>query len=212
MKRFLLLLTLLCQLAYSEFSGIVTLGLAYKQDLNSSIQDSVAFSLLMIIRNGNFAFEGNRASYNLGTVWGLTIAPVVKIEQEDKIIESGLQLTTKLPWESFLQLNTFFDVSATHQSYQAELMIFRRFSINNLSLLPSFALQYDDKQRFNYLYGVNESALNIEFELLSIYQFAPSWNIASTFFINYYDEKVLQIPDLNRQLTMKLSLGVGYTF
>jgi len=91
-------------------------------------------------------------------------------------------------------------------------MIFRRFSINNLSLLPSFALQYDDKQRFNYLYGVNESALNIEFELLSIYQFAPSWNIASTFFINYYDEKVLQIPDLNRQLTMKLSLGVGYTF
>jgi len=213
MSRILLLLLLSSQFLLATFSGIITPGIVLKQNLDTTVSHTVSANLLMILRYNDFAFEGNRLSYNLGSVLNTTIAPVIKIEQEDKIIESGLQLTHKIAFDHFIQLNTFFDTSNTHSGYQIELMLFKRFNPNNkLFLLPSLALQYDNADRFSYLYDVSQNSLNLEFELLTIYDITPSWNLASTFFVNYYDEKILTNLTFDRQLIYRLSLGLGYTF
>jgi len=205
--KYLLLLSLTTSLLFAKVAGFVALGLGYDEDIYET-KGEVVPSGLAIIRHENIAIEGNRISYNMTRASLLNIALIARAQ--DELLDLGLQLTLPLPADFRFQINSFSDIS--NYGYALEGMIFRRFSVSNLELVPSIALEHNSKDRTQFLYALPIKSVHLEAELLTIYNISKRYNLASTLFYNLYDKDVLQNSLIQSRERWRFSIGVGYRF
>jgi hypothetical protein len=205
--RAVLLFFLLSSHLLAEISGFVAVGLGYKEDIYEN-EGAVAPAAFAILRSENYSIEGNRFFYDLTRVSDTSIAMIARAK--DKLLDLGVQLTQPLPAGLRLQLNSFADV--TNHGYALETMLFKRYTLLGIELIPSFAVEYDSQERTHYLYDIASDSFNIEAELLSIYNISEDLNLASTIFYNLYDEKVVQNSLIKTRSAWRVSLGMGYRF
>ena len=206
--RYLFYLFLTTKLLFSQATGFLALGAGYTQELYRDEDDAFAPAIFAIVRDGAYSLEGNRFSIGLGSFYDLQIASITRVQ--DTLFDTGLQLTLPLIADLRFQINTLFNVE--QNGFAVEGMLFRRFKLGDLEMIPSLAYEYDSARHFDAAFDVHEKGVNFEFELLTIYDMDEKYNLVNTIFYNRYDEKVLLNSRIDRRDIWRTTLAIGYRF
>ncbi len=206
--RYLIALVMMMHVLFADPQGILAVGVGYKEELYHYQADGPALGIIAIVRDELYSLEGNRLSMGLAQLGTMHIASVTRIQEG--LLDTGLQFTLPLAADLRFQMNTLFNVMQDGAAVEA--MLYRRFTLGNLEMIPSVAYEYVSSRYLDASFEVHEEAVHFEAELLSIYRLSKKYAILNTIFYNHYDAKVLQNSRIDDRDTYRTTLALGYYF
>ena len=174
-----------------------------------------------------FFIEANRAGYTIyrdGVYFASVVAQIrthqyrVKangLSERKKAIEAGFHIGRRLGNKFNARFAILQDISKTHKSWEAELLIYRAEHFGNLRLLTAIGLQLQSSGLVNYYYGTStyhpDKALGAELEMIATYRL-QKWAVFSGLRMYWYNKSVSSSSIAAAANITQFFSGFGYYF
>lgn len=246
MKKTLLLLvaTGFLALLHADESNEIQIGLGvlHSSKLYKGTSSENQTIPLIIASYNDFYVEGLAVGYEFLKVGDFTsslelTSDFLGYESSDSIYHSTLKdkestlnavLKNEYAFSEDFKLigELHYDISNIHDSYSAEIVgEYTLFQNQNHTITSIVALEYMDKKKSNYYYGVQpsetnsyihpyetEAALNSTLGLNYIYSFSSSWSFYGDVQTTFLDSTISKSPIVDRKYQNDFLVGVLYAW
>ena len=214
-----------------EFNGLFAGAITYDDIPYEGVDTELTPSLLILGRIGHAFIEGNRASYPIKRLgWG-TVSLVGQVRMHQYLdaddspltdddrkrgVELGPQLSIPLGNGYVSQFTLFQDLGVAHESQELEASIYKRFNVEELTLIATLAAQYQTEDLMDYYVGTDnyraKAELTKEIELLATYPINEDWNAIAVWRYYQHGNNFEDSPLTDSDTTQRFAIGLGMHF